>query len=90
MIISQIDAVNSIRYYRFILIILAAFLGFYGIFLGTILILTTLCNTKSLDKDYLYPFSPINFEEQKDAFLKLKKKEKRNPLLTDKKLRGDS
>lgn len=70
MIISSIDAVNSIRFYRFILILFATIMGFYGIFLGTILIIATLCNTKSLDKDYLYPFSPIDFNEQSDAFFK--------------------
>ena len=85
----QIDAVNSIRFYRFILIILATFLGFYGIFLGTILILTSLANTKSIGKDYLYPFSPINFEEQRDGILKIQKKVKhRNPILSNNKKRG--
>ncbi|MBQ8891898.1 MAG: spore germination protein [Bacilli bacterium] len=89
MLISGIDAINSVRFYRFLLIILSSFLGFYGIFLGIILILTTLSSTKSLDKDYLYPFSPIDFEEQKDAFLKLNTNlKKRNPILSNNKKRG--
>ena len=88
MLMPSIDAVNSIRWYRFILIILSSFFGFYGIFLGTILILTTLSDTKSIDKDYLYPFAPINFKEQKDAFLKLNQSRTRNPILSNNKKRG--
>ena len=88
MLLPGIDAINSIRWYRFIFIILASFLGFFGIFLGIILILTTLSNTKSIDKDYLYPFAPINFKEQKDAFLKLNQKKERNPILSSNKKRG--
>jgi len=88
MLMPSIDAINMIRWYRFILIILSSLFGFYGIFLGTILILTTLSDTKSLDKDYLYPFAPINFNEQKDAFFKLNQEETRNPILSNNKKRG--
>ena len=78
----SIDAINSIRFYRFSLIILSSFLGFYGIFLGTIFILMTLADTKSLGNDFLYPFAPINLKEQKDAILKLDNTiNKQNPLL---------
>ena len=90
MLMPGVDAINSIRWYRFILIILSSFLGFYGIFLGTIIILSTLADTKSLDKDYLYPFAPINFTEQKDAFLKLNQEKTRNPILSNNKKRGIS
>ena len=89
LILSSIDVINCIRFYRFILIILATIFGFYGIFLGTIILLTTLANTKSLDKDYLYPFAPINFQEQSDGFLKLNTKDLlRNPILSNNKKRG--
>ena len=89
MLNSSIEAINSIRWYRFIFIILSSIFGFYGIFLGTILLLTDLSRTKSLDKDYLYPFSPINFKEQLDGIIKFQKKEKfRNPLLSDNQKRG--
>ena len=88
MLMPTIDAINSIRWYRFILIILSSFLGFYGIFLGTILLLVSLSNTKSIDKDYLYPFAPINFQEQRDAFLKLNQNKTRNPILSNNKKRG--
>ena len=89
MLMQSIEAVNSIRWYRFLFILLSSIFGFYGIFLGSILILTNLSNTKSLDKDYLYPFAPMNLEEQRDGILKLQKKIKyRNPLLSNNKKRG--
>ncbi len=75
MLMQSIELINSIRFYRIINIFLASILGYYGIFLGIVLILTDLCNTKSIDQDYLYPFAPINFEKQKDGFLRIKKKE---------------
>ena len=33
--------------------------------------------TNSLDKDYLYPFAPINFSEQKDGFIRISNKNKK-------------
>ncbi len=89
MIMSSIEAINSIRWYRFIFIILSSIFGFYGIFLGNILIITNLSSAKSMNKDYLYPFAPINFKEQKDAFFKISSKKKyRNPILSNNKKRG--
>ena len=90
MLMQSIEAVNSIRWYRFMLIILATFFGFYGIFLGSILILTSLSDTKSIGIDYLFPFAPIDINEQRDGILKMQKKVKyRNPLLSDNKKRGE-
>lgn len=90
MLMQTIEAVNSIRWYRFILIILSSLLGYFGIFLGIILMETNLSDTKSLDKDYLYPFSPINFKEQADGFIRItnKKTKYRNPILSNNKIRG--
>ena len=90
MLMQSIEAINSIRWYRFISIILASIFGYYGIFLGIILILTTLSDTKSENKDYLYPFSPINFKEQQDGFIKtnIKGTKYRNPILSNNHIRG--
>ncbi len=90
LLIQSIEAINSIRWYRFLVIILSSIFGYYGIFLGTILILTNLSDAKSLDKDYLYPFAPINFQEQEDGFLKISKPKVklRNPILSNNKVRG--
>ncbi len=90
LLMPSIEAINSIRWYRFILIILASIFGGFGIFLGTILILANLAEMKSQGVDYLYPFAPINFEELKDSVVKIssKKAKKRNPLLSNNKIRG--
>ncbi len=89
LVFQNMEMINAIRSFRFILIILSSLLGLYGIFIGTILIILNLADTKSLDKDYLYPFAPINLDEQKDGFIKLKNKIlKRNPLLSNNQIRG--
>lgn len=90
LIFQSVEAINAIRWWRFSLMILSALFGLYGIFLGIVLIITNLSDTKSFDKDYLYPYAPINFKEQQDGFIKTgnEKIKYRNPLLSDNKIRG--
>ena len=89
MVFQSIEMVNAIRFWRFILIILASILGLYGIFIGIVLIIINITDTKSIDEDYLYPLAPINFNEQKDGFIKIKEKiKKRNPVISDNSIRG--
>ena len=89
LVFQSMEIVNAIRIWRFILIILASVLGLYGIFIGIVLIITNICDTKSFDEDYLYPFSPININEQQDGFIKKNKKIKlRNPILSNNRIRG--
>lgn len=89
---TSIELTSAIRFWRIILMFLAAGLGIYGIFLGFILLVTKLASITSFDMPYLAPFSPLVAEEQKDAILKINqgnKIKKRNPLLTTKnKIRG--
>lgn len=89
---TSIELTSAIRFWRIILMFLAAALGIYGIFLGLILLVTKLASIHSFDMPYLAPFSPLVKEEQKDAILKINqgnKIKKRNPLLTTKnKIRG--
>lgn len=83
------EIINAIRYYRFIIIILASIFGLYGIFLGIILIISNLSNTNTDEKDYLYPFAPLSIIGQKDAFIKTNPNILlRNPLLTNNHIRG--
>lgn len=90
LVFQSIEVVNAIRFWRFILIILASILGLYGVFIGILLIISNISDTKSIDEDYLYPFAPINVYEQKDAFVKFKNKiRKRNRLLTKNIMRGN-
>ena len=89
LIFQSIEINNAIRWWRFILIILASIMGIYGIFLGLLLIIINLSKTESLNKDYLYPFAPINFKEQQDGFIKSYRHIlKRNPLLSSNSIRG--
>ena len=89
MVFQMVEVVNAIRFWRFILIILASILGLYGIFIGIILIIINITDTKSIDEDYLYPFAPINLEEQKDGFIRIREKiRKRNPVISNNRIRG--
>ena len=89
LIFQSIEVINAIRWWRFILMILASFFGLYGIFIGIILFFTNLSNTKSFSKDYLFPYAPINLKEQMDGFIKKEEDIKyRNPLLSNNKVRG--
>lgn len=89
---TSIELTSAIRFWRITLMILAATLGIYGIFLGLILLVTKLASITSFEIPYLAPFAPFVKEEQKDAILKINngnKVKKRNPLLTTKnKIRG--
>lgn len=89
---TSIELTSAIRFWRIFLMILAAALGIYGIFLGLILLVTKLASITSFEMPYLAPFAPFVKEEQKDAILKINggnKIKKRNPLLTTKnKIRG--
>ena len=88
LVFQSIEIVNAIRIWRFILIILSSILGLYGIFIGIMMIFINVCDTKSIDKDYLYPFAPISIDEQKDGFIRYDNKIKfRNPLISKNKIR---
>lgn len=87
LVFTSIELTAAIRWWRIIFMILATFLGIYGIFLGIILLTTKLCSINAFNKPYLAPFSPLISSEQKDGFIRLsnpKKIKKRNPLLTKK------
>ena len=89
LVFQSADVVNAIRWWRFIFIVLASILGLYGIFLGILLIIINLSDTDSINQDYLYPFAPINFNEQKDGFIRFEGKiQYRNPLLSQNHIRG--
>lgn len=59
---------NLIRTFRLVVILLGSLLGIYGCFLGFIILLNMLNNTKVLGLPYLYPISPFNKEEFNKRF----------------------
>jgi len=89
---TSIELTSAIRFWRIFLMILAASLGIYGIFLGLLLLVTKLASITSFEMPYLAPFAPFVKDEQQDAILKINngnKVKKRNPLLTTKnRIRG--
>ena len=88
---TSIELTNAIRFFRILLMILAATLGIYGIFLGGLILITKLASINSFNIPYLAPFSPLILSEQKDALFKINTNNKiktRNPLLSRNKIRG--
>lgn len=61
LVFTDIDMVHAIRYFRFIFLLAASFLGLYGIILATIFFAIILSSTNSLNKSYSFPFAPFDF-----------------------------
>ena len=61
---------GAIRLLRFLMIFLAATLGFYGILLGVFFILVHLVQLRSFGVPYLAPIAPFNFNNLKDVFIR--------------------
>jgi len=59
--------VNAARGFRFILIMISAFIGLYGILLMTLCIWLRMSSLKSFGVPYFTPFAPFNFKGQKDT-----------------------
>lgn len=64
---SQSDSVLIMRYF---LLIMAGFLGGFGVVMGILLILTHLVSISSFGVAYLSPLSPYSKESIKDAFIR--------------------
>ncbi|MBY0007678.1 spore germination protein [Priestia aryabhattai] len=59
--------VNAARGFRFILILISAFIGLYGILLMTLCIWLHISSLRSFGVPYFSPFAPFDFKEQKDT-----------------------
>ena len=89
LLFSSAEMISAIRWWRYIFMFLGAFLGVYGMYIGILFLILSLEKTNTHDYPYLFPFSPINFYELKDSFIKKRTKEKRrNELLTKNITRG--
>lgn len=60
----------AVRMLRFILMILAATFGLYGMALGLIGIVLHLCSLRSFGIPYMSPMAPFNWSDQKDTILR--------------------
>ncbi|PGL70990.1 spore germination protein [Bacillus sp. AFS055030] len=61
---------NAIRLLRFPLILLAAFMGGFGIIIGFVLILGHLLKLKSLGNPYMVPLYPFRIKSFSDTFIR--------------------
>ncbi|MFX3623760.1 MAG: spore germination protein [Ectobacillus sp.] len=59
-----------IRILRFLMMVLAATFGLFGITMGLIVIVLHLCSLRSFGVAYMAPFSPMKFQHQKDMFMR--------------------
>ena len=57
------------RMLRFVLIIISAFFGLYGILLGLIVMVAHLASLRSFGVPYLAPVAPFNVKDQKDQLI---------------------
>lgn len=83
---SNVGMVNAIRIWRIIFMLFATTTGMIGIFLASILLLTTLTSKFSFGKPFLYPLIPLNKKFLKNAVFKekIENDNKRMPILTNK------
>jgi spore germination protein KA len=61
----------SIRIIRFLLMVLAASFGLFGVTVGLIGIVQHLCSLRSFGVPYMSPMAPFIFADQKDTILRL-------------------
>ena len=89
LLFTSIEMISSIRWWRFILMFLGAFLGIFGVFIGLLFLIISLAKINNYNISYLAPFSPMDLYELKDSIIKLNPKhKKRNKILTNNIIRG--
>ena len=85
--------IYSIRYFRFLTLLLSAFFGLFGMFISMMLLISKLCSINAFGIPYTAPFAPLIKSELRDSIIKLRSKKLRlrNPLLAHKNLiRGEN
>ena len=83
------ELVNAIRFYKISILLLSAFFGIYGVFVGAVFLFYKLISMKSFGFSYLSPIIPFDKYEWKDSILRKKQKTKyRNSYITDNVVRG--
>ncbi len=70
LIFTDIDFMNGIRFWRFIFIIAASFLGLIGVVIAVMIFIFKLASLENFGVSYLSPFSPFNVSAQKDAIVR--------------------
>lgn len=73
LLFTDIDIVNGIRIWRFLLIISATLLGLIGLVILGIIFIAKLSSLEILDIPYLSTISPFNMKSQKNGIIKFQK-----------------
>ena len=60
---------TATRMLRFVIIIISAFFGLYGVLLGLIVMVAHLASLRSFGVPYLSPVAPFNLKDQKDELI---------------------
>lgn len=75
LIFSDGELINGLRYFRFLLLILAIMLGLYGLLIGVLILFIHLASSDSFGEPYLFPLVPT----EKSYFFKTVLKKSDNP-----------
>jgi len=86
LIVSYIEMIHGLRWWRILFIIAAASLGIIGIFLISIFLIINLTSIKSFGIPYLSPIAPLNISNLNNSIFITRKREllKRNVLTAKK------
>lgn len=82
MIFSNLEITSAIRYWRFLTLLEASFLGLYGVSLAFISLIINLCAYNSFNLDYTFPVSPFDLSYIKDTLVRVKNNYFRSKYLT--------
>ena len=63
---TDINMINTLRYWRIAFLLAAAVAGLYGLFIAVVIFVVRLTSINSLDRAYLFPFAPFDKEGMKD------------------------
>ena len=69
--IPQYNISLPIRIIRFILMMISAILGLYGLMLGLMFLLIHMCSVKSFGTPYMSPLAPFNLKKLKDTLIRV-------------------
>lgn len=64
----------SVRMLRFVLMVIAASFGLFGIIIALIILGLHLCSLESMGIPYMTSFAPIRWQSQKDTFIRLSRR----------------
>ncbi len=86
---TELDLINSLRWYRLLFMIGATFLGIVGVVAAFIYFVIKLSSLESFGKPYLIPYAPTVFEGLKNSIVtfSVKKQNKRLEYLSNNKIK---